>query len=279
MMDIPQRPLGRTGHNATVLGLGGEGILRTYGEDQGAQMVIEAALAAGINYFETARAYSGSEAYLGRNLKGHRDRIFLTSKSHGRTYKKAMAHLSVTLKHLDTDHLDLWQVHDVRTPEDLQELTAPGGGLEAFREAKEKGWTRFVGVTGHHDPDVLRRALDLFPFDTVLLPVNPAEPRDRSFLPLAAEVSARGLGVIAMKVLCRGLLVRLAENPEELVPELVAYALSQPVSVAVIGADTPDQVRQLADSARNFLPMTPQEQQVLEEAVAPFARQLMYYKP
>ena len=133
---LPQRPLGRTGHNATLLGLGGEGILRTFGEDQGAQAVIEAALAAGINYFESARAYSGSEAYLGRALKGHRDQIFLSSKSHGRTYKAAMAHLSVTLHHLDTDHLDLWQVHDVRTAADLEALSAPGGGLEAFREAQ-----------------------------------------------------------------------------------------------------------------------------------------------
>ena len=278
-MDIPQRPLGHTGHHATVLGLGGEGVLRTYGEDQGAQAVIEAALAAGINYFESARAYSGSEAYLGRNLKGHRDRIFLTSKSHGRTYKAAMAHLSVTLKHLDTDHLDLWQVHDVRTQEDLQALTAPGGGLEAFREAKERGWTRFVGVTGHHDPDILRQALDLYPFDTVLLPVNPAEPQDRSFLPVAADALSRGLGVIGMKVLLRGVLPQLAENPRELVPELVSYALSQSVSLVVIGADTPEQVAELAAAAQNFVPMTPEEQRALEEAVAPFARQLMYYKP
>src|SRR4030042_2883058 len=160
-MTIPQRPLGRTGHQATILGLGGEGILRTQGEEKKAQAVIEAALAAGVRYFESARAYAGSEAYLGKGLKSHRDQIFLTSKSHGRTYKEAMAHLSITLKNLDTDHLALWQVHDVRTDEDLEAMAAAGGALEAFREAKEKGWVRFVGVTGHHDPDVLRRALDL----------------------------------------------------------------------------------------------------------------------
>ncbi len=278
-MTLPQRPLGRTGHNATLLGLGGEGILRTFGEDQGAQAVIEAALAAGINYFESARAYSGSEAYLGRGLKGHRDQIFLSSKSHGRTYKAAMAHLSVTLHHLDTDHLDLWQVHDVRTVADLEALSAPGGGLEAFREARERGLTRFVGVTGHHDPDVLLQALDLFPFDTVLLPVNPAEPHYQSFLPVAAAALARGLGVIAMKVLCRGLLPQLAEEPRELVHELVAYALSHSVSLAVVGADTPEQVKELAAAARDFVPMTPAEQKALEEAVDPFARQVMYYKP
>ena len=203
-MTLPQKTLGRTGHSATRLGLGGEGVLRTFGHDRQAQAVIEAALAAGINYFETARAYSGSEAYLGRGLKGHRDQIFLTSKSHGRTFKEAMAHLSITLKNLDTDHLDLWQVHDIRTMEEVEALGAPGGALEAFHHARERGWVRFIGVTGHHDPEVLRRALTLYEFDTVLLPVNPAEPQQASFLPLAQEAMAKGMGVIAMKTLCRG---------------------------------------------------------------------------
>jgi predicted aldo/keto reductase-like oxidoreductase len=278
-MALPTRPLGRTGHNATLVGLGGEGVLRTFGQEQGAQAVIAAALEAGFNYFESARAYAGSEEYLGRGLKGHLDRVFLTSKSHGRSYKEAMAHLSITLKNLDTDHLDLWQVHDVRSAEDLEALSAPEGALKAFREAREKGWTRFVGVTGHHDPEILLAALDLFPFDTVLLPVNPAEPQHRSFLPVAAAARERGLGVIGMKVLLRGLILQLAEQPRELVAELVAYALSQPLSLVVIGADTPEQVNDLAAAAQNFAPMTPEEQRALIEAVEPFARQLMYYKP
>ena len=278
-MTIATRPLGRTGHQATILGLGGEGILRTYGEEKKAQAMIEAALEAGIKYFESARAYAGSEDYLGPGLKGHRDKIFLTSKSHGRSYREAMAHLSITLKKLDRDFLDLWQLHDVRTEEDLEAITAPGGALEAFREAKERGWTRFVGVTGHHDPDILRRALGLYDFDTVLLPVNPAEPQDRSFLHLAEEAKERGLGVIGMKVLCRGLLPRMAEEPGRLTFELVAYALSQPVSLVVIGADTPGQVKALAHAAKNFTPMDPEEQQALEGAVAPLADKLMYYKP
>jgi aryl-alcohol dehydrogenase-like predicted oxidoreductase len=278
-MTIPTRPLGRTGHQATILGLGGEGVLRTYNFDQDAQAVINAALEAGIRYFETARAYSGSEAYLGRGLKGHRDQIFLTSKSHGRTAKEALAQLSVTLKNLDTDHLDLWQVHDVRSLAEVEALGAPGGAYEAFRQAKEKGWTRFIGVTGHHDPAVLKRALDLYEFDTVLLPVNPAEPHHASFLPLAQEALDRGLGVIGMKVLCRGRLPQLAEDPEGMVWELLAYAWSQAVSLVVVGADNPDQVRLLAAAARELVPMTPEEQRTLEEAVDPFARELMYYKP
>jgi predicted aldo/keto reductase-like oxidoreductase len=278
-MSIPQRTLGQTGYSATILGLGGEGVLRTYGQEREATAVIEAALAEGINYFETARAYSGSESYLGPNLKGHRDKIFLTSKSHGRSFKEAMAHLTITLKNLDTDYLDLWQVHDIRTMDEVEALGAKGGALEAFHHARNRGWVRFIGITGHHDPEVLRRALGMYEFDTILLPVNPAEPHQASFLPLAQEAMDKGMGVIAMKTLCRGQLPQLAEDPDAIVGELLAYAWSHPVSLAVVGADSGPQVRQLAAAARNFIPMTPEEQQSLEEAVDPIARQLMYYKP
>lgn len=275
-MPLPQRVLGSTGVKVTILGLGGEGVLRTFGYDREAQAMIAAALEVGITYFETARAYSGSEAYLGKALKGRRDGVFLTSKSHGRTRDEAEEHLAATLRNLRTDHLDLWQVHDVRTKSDLEALTATGGALEAFRWAKEEGYARFIGVTGHHDPDILRQALDLYDFDTVLLPVNPAEPRSRSFLPLAREALDRGLGVIGMKVLARGLVGQLDLAP---VRDYVHYALSQPVSLVVIGCDTPEHVRELAAAVQEFQPLPKQVQERLEEAVTPFARGLMYYKP
>jgi aryl-alcohol dehydrogenase-like predicted oxidoreductase len=259
-----------------MLGLGGEGVLRTFGYEREARAMVAAALEAGITYFESARAYSGSEAYLGNILHGHRDRIFLSSKSHGRTRYEAEDHLAATLRHLQTDHLDLWQVHDVRTRQDLEALTAPGGALEVFRWAKEEGYARFIGVTGHHDPAVLRQALDLYDFDTVLLPVNPAEPHAASFLPLAKEALDKGLGVIGMKVLARGLVTQLNIAP---VQDFVQYALSQPVSLVVIGCDSPEHVRELAQAARDFQPMSAADQRRLEKSVASFAKGLMYYKP
>ena len=275
-MTIPQKTFGRTGHSVTILGLGGEGVLRTFGYEREARAMVEAALEAGINYFESARAYSDSEAYLGKSLKGHRDKIFLTSKSHGRTRDEAEEHLATTLRNLRTDHLDLWQVHDVRTRQDLEALSGSGGALEVFRWAKEEGYARFVGVTGHHDPAILRQALDLYDFDTVLLPVNPAEPHSQSFLPLAREALDKGLGVIGMKVLARGLVTQLNLAP---VRDYVHYALSQPVSLVVIGCDSPEHVKELAQAAREFQPMPKEVQHRLEEAVVPFAKGLMYYKP
>jgi aryl-alcohol dehydrogenase-like predicted oxidoreductase len=273
---LPQTLLGRTGVSVTRLGLGGEGVLRTFGREQEAEALIRAALDAGITYFETARAYSGSEAYLGRGLKGRRPDIFLTSKSHGRTYKEAMAHLSITLKNLATDYLDLWQVHDLRTMEEVEAIGRPHGALEAFRQAKERGWTRFIGVTGHEDPEVLRRALTLYPFDTVLLPVNPAEPQLKSFLPLAAEAREKfQVGVIGMKVLCRGFLPRVLGR----VQDFIAYALSRPAQVVVVGMDNIFQLRELVAAAEAFAPLSPEALEALEEDAAPYARRLMYYKP
>ncbi|MBM4287626.1 MAG: aldo/keto reductase [Deltaproteobacteria bacterium] len=275
-MELLRRRLGRTGEEVTALGLGGEGILRTFGRPKEARRVIMAALESGIRYFESARAYSGSEAYLGEGLRGVREQIFLTSKSHGRSRSEAEVHLHTTLGNLQTDHLDLWQVHDLRTREEVEAIGAPGGALEAFYRAREQGKTRFIGVTGHHDPEILRLAIQMYDFDTVLLPVNPAETHHASFLPVAQEAADQGVGVVGMKVLCRGLLPQLFEGS---LPLLVHYALSQPVDVIVIGADTVTQVQELAQAAADFEPQPAELQRRLEEACQPYAQKVMYYKP
>jgi aryl-alcohol dehydrogenase-like predicted oxidoreductase len=209
-MGILKRRLGRTGVDVTVLGLGGEGVLRTFGYEPEAYELINRAIDLGVNYFESAMAYSGSESYYGRALKGRRKDIFLASKSHARDMRGALAHLDETLKNMKTDHLDLWQIHDVRTARDLEEIFGPGGAIEAFVRAKEKGLTRFIGVTGHEDPSIIRECIERFDFDTVLLPVNPAEPAGRDFIegviPLAVN---KGMGIVGMKVYIRGLTARV----------------------------------------------------------------------
>ena len=198
---IPKRSLGKTGVEVAILGLGGEGILRSFGHEKEAKLLITRAVELGINYLESARAYSGSEAYYGGALKERRKDIFLASKSHARTKKEASAHLSQTLKNMKTDYLDLWQVHDVRTEEEIEQIFSAQGAIEAFRDAKNKGIVRFIGVTGHHDPHIIKKCLDIFDFDTVLIPVNPAEPAYMDFIsgviPLANK---KGIGIMGMKV-------------------------------------------------------------------------------
>jgi predicted aldo/keto reductase-like oxidoreductase len=277
-MTIPKRILGRTGQEVTILGLGGEGVLRTFGQDKEASALVNRALDLGITYCESARAYSGSEAYYGKALKERRKDIFLTSKSHARDKRGALAHLHETLTNMRTDHLDLWQVHDVREEGELAEIFGPGGAIEAFTEARQQGKIRFIGVTGHHDPSIIRKCIERFDFDTVLMPVNPGEPQYKSFLsdilPLARE---KDMGIIGMKVYFRGFASKLPGHAT--LEPFLRFALSQPVTNIVIGCDDIAQLEQNAAFARAFEPMTSDEQQRLIGDVSPFARKLMYYKP
>ncbi|MFQ5353549.1 MAG: aldo/keto reductase [Thermodesulfobacteriota bacterium] len=271
--EIPQRRLGATGEFVSILGLGGEGILRTWGEEKKAAELINGAIDMGVNYMESARAYEGSESYFGKALGPRRGEVFLAGKSHARDYAGAMDHLHETLKNMGTDYLDLWQVHDVRTSDDVEAIFAPGGAYEAFTEVREKGLVRFIGVTGHHDPTVLARCVREYDFDTVLMPVNPAEPAYKPFVEeVVPEASAKDMGIIAMKVYLRGGL----NAPKRL---LFCYALTQPVSTAVIGCDSIEQLKENVEIASSFIPLRLKEVERFTEFISSQARQLMYYKP
>lgn len=270
---IPKRKFGRTGVEVAILGLGGEGVLRTFGREQEADTLINTAIDLGINYMESARAYSGSESYFGLALRERRDKVFLASKSHARDRKGALDHLGETLRNMKTDHLDLWYIHDVRTEDEVREIFGPDGALEGFVQAREKGLVKYIGVTGHHDPAVIRKCLEGFDFDAALVPVNPAEPFYKCFLdevvPLA---SARDTAIAGMKVYMKGLL----QAPKKL---LLSYALTQPISAAVVGCDNVEQLTENAEAASAFQPLKHKEVQRFTQMVEPYARQLMYYKP
>jgi aryl-alcohol dehydrogenase-like predicted oxidoreductase len=275
---LPKRRLGKTEEKVTILGLGGEGILRSYGYDREAYALINRAIDLGITYFESARAYSGSEAYYGSALRERRKEIFLASKSHARDKKGALEQLQQTLYTMKTDYLDLWQVHDVREEEEIAVLFGKTGAIKAFAEAKEKGMIRFIGVTGHHDPLIIRKCIERFDFDTVLIPINPAENVYKSFvdqvIPLAQE---RDMGIVAMKTYFRG----FAESMPwvKSVEPFYRFALSYPISTAVIGCDSIPQLEDNVRFAASFEPMTKDEMEGLRNLTEPYARRLMYYKP
>ncbi len=275
---IPKRRLGKTNVDVTILGLGGEGALRTRDREKDAYDLINRAIDLGINYFDSAKAYAGCESYLGKALGERRKDIFLAGKSHARDKKGALSHLHDTLKTIKTDHLDLWQMHDMRTDEDIGEVTLPGGALEAFREAKENGLVRFIGVTGHEDPSILRRCIEIADFDTVLMPINPAEPHYRNFItglmPYAIE---KDMGIIAMKVYLRGLVTGIPGITSA--ESFYRFTLSLPVTTAIIGCDTLAQIEDNVGFSRSFKPLSYDEMGSLSDYVAPYARQLMYYKP
>jgi aryl-alcohol dehydrogenase-like predicted oxidoreductase len=278
--DIDTRSFGRSERKVTVVGLGGEGVLRTHGQEEKASDVIHEAIRQGITYFDSARAYAGSEGYYGRFWRENpsaRSKVFQASKSAQRTRAGAMRDLEQTLKTMCIDHLDLWQIHDVRAQEDLDQISGPGGALEAFVEARQSGKARFIGVTGHHDPRILTRAVQEWPVDSVMMPVNPIEAALGGFLDSTlAAAREKGLGIIAMKVLGGGHYV--APGLEATAQTLIRFALSQDVSVVIVGCSIPDQVAELAGAGRPFRPMDAEEQERIRAFFQPAAREMAFYR-
>ncbi|MBM4348967.1 MAG: aldo/keto reductase [Deltaproteobacteria bacterium] len=274
---FPKRPLGKTGEEISILGLGGEGILRTHDEEERAVSLIRRALELGITYFESARAYASSESYYGMALQERRREIFLASKSHERSGDGALKHLEVTLQNMNTDFLDLWMIHDVRSSKDVEQIFGPRGAIKALEAAKRNKLVRFVGISGHRNPTILSRALDLFPFDVVLLPVNPAEPHYWSFLEaVLPKALDKGMGILGMKTLSRGVCAKVFGDGS--IEMFLRFAMTQSISAAVVGCETIDQLEMNVRIARSFQPMDQQEQNVLINKVKPYSRELMYYK-
>jgi aryl-alcohol dehydrogenase-like predicted oxidoreductase len=255
---LPQRPLGSTGVSLPILALGGFH-LGGCADEAAARALLETALQEGVRFLDTAESYQDgrSESWLGAGLAalGVRDEVFLmtkTFKPDGRTAESAKRDLDASLSRLRTDRLDLWQLHSIQSVEDVDRAFAPGGAMEFIRGQQAAGVVRFVGVTGHVNPAAHRRALEWWDrgvrFDVVQMPVNPLDAHQLSFqnevLPGLRE---RGLGVLAMKTAAGGALVQKGVCAHA---ECLRYVWSLPVDVAVVGMETPEQVRVNAALAR-----------------------------
>jgi aryl-alcohol dehydrogenase-like predicted oxidoreductase len=272
-----ERFLGRTGARVLAVSLGGEGILRTTGRASEAVPVILEALRLGVRYCDTAPAYQQSQDYYGEAFRiagpAVRRSVFLASKTHERTRERALRLLDDSLRRLGCAWLDLWQMHDLRDLDELDVLFGKGGAIEAALAAKADGRVRFIGLTGHHDPGVLLEAMRRFPFDNVLVAVNPADPRHRPFIPtVVAEARRQGIGVVGMKVMAAGRLVR--DVPAA---DLIRYAASVADTV-VIGCSTIGEVRDNLAAAHDFVPMTGRELRTLETRVAARAATYDWFK-
>jgi predicted aldo/keto reductase-like oxidoreductase len=271
------RSLGSTGAQVLPISLGGEGILRTTGRSRQAVPVILEALRLGVRYCDTAPAYQQSQDYYGEAFraagKGSREGVLLASKCHERTRDRALRLLDDSLRRLGTDHLDTWQMHDLRDVDELDVLSSKDGALQAAQEAKADGRIRFVGLTGHHDPLVLLEAMKRFPYDTVLVAINPADGRHRPFLPtVVAEARKRKMGVVGMKALAAGRLLEVATAAS-----LLRFTATHADTV-VVGCSTVTEVRANLAVASDFEPMSSAEQRDLEKLVTPNAKDYDYFK-
>jgi uncharacterized protein len=271
---VPRRAMGGTGLQVSVLGLGGFhlGSVKTQGE---ANDIVARAIDAGVNFFDNAWEYHDgeSESRLGEALRGRRDAAIVMTKvcTHGRGKDLAMRMLEESLRRLRTDHLDVWQVHEVIYDNDPDLIFAPGGVAEALALAKQQGKVRFVGFTGHKDPGIHLRVLGHdFPFDTVQMPLNCLDATFRSFehhvLP---EANRRRMAVFGMKSMGgSGEIVTWgAVTPGE----ALRYAMSLPVATTISGVDSADVLEQNLAVARGFRPMSAAEMTTLRERCRAFA--------
>ena len=268
-MPIPTRPLGRTGRSVTLFALGGEGVLRTHGRAAEAAAVVERALDRGVNYCDTAPAYSSSMDYYGAVLGERREEIFLASKTADRTRDGSLRILDDSLRRLRTDRLDLWQLHDLRSMGELNSIFSNRGAIHALTRAREEQRVRFLGITGHHDPAVLLEAMRRFDFDTVLVALNAADVHRRPFArTVLPEARRRNMGVIGMKVYAAGELVepRGPCSPAD----ALGYVLSLAgVTCAVVGCSTPAEVDANADAASRFRSFSEERMRDLEDRTRP----------
>jgi uncharacterized protein len=271
---VPQRQLGKTGVQVSALGVGGYHLGSTK-DQQEANELVARALDAGINFFDNCWDYHDglSEERLGVALKGKRDQAFVMTKvcTHGRGKDVAMQQLDESLRRLQTDHLDLWQIHEVIYYNDPDLIFSPGGAAEALLAAKQQGKVRFVGFTGHKDPAIhLRMLTQDFPFDTVQMPLNCLDATFRSFeTQVMPEANRRGIAVLGMKSM--GGSGEIISHGAATPSDALRYAMSLPVATTISGMDSLGVLEQNLAIANGFQPMKPEEMQALRERVRVFA--------
>ena len=299
---MPTRNLGKTGYKVGIFSLGGQAALEKANNFDLAVPIIERSLDLGVNYIDTSSIYGGperwSEQYVGRVMKTRRKDAFLATKTKERTRDGSLRMIEKSLQLLNTDHIDLWQLHDIGLPEDVDAIFAKGGAMEALLEMQQQKVVRFLGVTGHYRPEALIDAINRHPFDTILMALNAADSHIHSFtdklLPLAVE---KQMGIIGMKVPSRGRLLStwtppaldaqrhswegsaIATRPGVMsMRDAMHFTLTHPVSTVIIGCDNLAQLEENVSIARHFTPLSHTQMATLNAAAEPVAQQSLFFR-
>jgi len=278
---MTQRPLGNTGESVTMLCLGGYHF--GHASEPEAEKIIETALEGGIRFFDCAVQYQngGSEERYGKLLLSkHREQVYYMTKSQAKTAEKAQQELEDSLRRSQTDYIDLWQIHAIGSPEDVDERL-DNGVLEVFLKAKEQGKVRHIGFTGHVTPNahlrMLERTKDDNPFDTCQMPMNLVDPGYSSFIMnVMPKLVERNIGVLAMKTMSFGNFFGQRDAtkiiPEKIsVEEALNFVWSLPVSSIVSGNETAEQLQEKINALKTFKELSESDRMALIEKVAEFA--------
>jgi aryl-alcohol dehydrogenase-like predicted oxidoreductase len=303
MKAMPTRNLGKTGYKVGIFSLGGQAALEKANNFDTAVPIVEHALDMGVNYIDTSSIYGGperwSEQYVGKVMAKRRHEAFLATKTKERTRDGSMRMIEKSLQLLQTDHVDLWQLHDVGTMYDVDQIFAKDGAMEALLDMQQQKVVRYLGITGHYRPDALIECIHRHDFDTILMAVNAADPHHYSFnealLPLVVE---KQMGIIGMKIPARGRILS-SWNPPSIeqqkhswegmaiqtsspgtlnMREAMYYTLSRPVSTVIIGCDSIAQLGENVQLARDFTPITDKHASELVAKAEPCAKPSLFFR-
>jgi uncharacterized protein len=294
---MPTHTLGKTGYKVGILSLGGQATLEIAGKEEESERIIHRAIDLGINYIDTAASYGRgvSQLNIGRVMKTRRSEVWLSTKTHDRTYDGSMRLLEESLRNLQTDHLDTWQLHNIQRREQVDQIFANDGAIKALEKAKAEGVVRYLGITGHYEPIVLLEAIKRYPFDSLLLALNAADVHYLSFKNyLLPEAQKRGIATIGMKVTTRSRMLsswtpppleeqtdarmRTSKPGTISIREALTYNMSLPVSTTIIGVDNIEQLEENIRIASEFSPLALSEMEEIEFKTLPIARQGLYFR-
>ncbi|MCW5941116.1 MAG: aldo/keto reductase [Fimbriimonadaceae bacterium] len=272
---MPARPFGKTGWKASIYALGSAEIPA----NEEAIRAIDRLIDAGVNYLDTAPSYQGSrsERAIGEVMKRRRPEVFLATKTLARDADGAYAEVKASLERLQCKRIDTLQIHAVNDFGTLDQVLGDKGAIKGLERARSDGLIRFIGITGHTRPEVIAKALDSYPFDSILVPVSAL---DKHLSDFAEEVVPKarklGIGIVGMKSL-KGL--ELSKGTVDDAEPLLRYALSLPISTLTIGLRKESEVEANLRSVVNFRPMSEAERKDLEERMKPFATtQALWWK-
>jgi uncharacterized protein len=269
---IPMRSFGKTGVKVSQLGLGGWHI-GVQPERSESIRLIHTAIDAGINFLDNSIDYNEgqSELRMGEAIQGRRDKVFLMTKHNFRDKKSALRDLEISLKRLQTDHLDLWQFHSIERPEDPDWIFSDNGAIEAAEQARKQGKVRFIGFTGHKNPEYHLRMLSKpYAWDAVQMPLNVLDPHFRSFEKLVLpEAVKRQLGIVGMKPMA---FQNAPKTGAITSTECLQYAMSLPVSVTITGCESMERLNTALDAARGFKKLSEAQMQALRDRMKPFVK-------
>ena len=279
---MPKRCLGKTGFKVSLLALGGQGIIeqRNLLSLDPSKDIINRAIDSGVNYIDTSALYGGglSEKRIGKVMKNRRNEVFLATKTHDRTYDGTLRLAEQSLERLQTDHIDLYQIHNIRLQDDLDTAFSKNGAIRAMERLRNEGVIRFIGITGHRDPDILLRGIKEYPFDTILMSLNAGDihykPFQTELLKTAVE---KDMGIIAMKVTGKNRLFR--DDGLNSMRDALHYVYSFPISTAVVGISAMCEIEQNVKIAKSFRnPLSPERIADIEDLTKHYKEEANWFK-